>query len=212
MVVVVEIDQLAEPQVPGQRGGFRRDAFHQVAVADDAVSVMVDDLEAGAVVARRQMRLGHRHAHAVAEALAKRPGRHLDAGCEAALGVPGRDASPLAELLDLLQRQIVPGQMEQAVQQHRAVAGGQDKAVAVEPRRVRRVVLEKARPQHVRHGRGAQRQARMAAVGLLHGVDRKEAQGIYAQRVEFGSRLHGRGWSAQSDCSQAPRGQNRHGA
>ena len=32
-VVVVEIDQVAEPEVPGQRGGLGGDALHQVAVA-----------------------------------------------------------------------------------------------------------------------------------------------------------------------------------
>ena len=41
-VVVVQADQLAEPQVAGQRRRFGRDAFHQVAIADDHVGVVID--------------------------------------------------------------------------------------------------------------------------------------------------------------------------
>ena len=44
VVLVVEIDQLAEPEVPGERGRLHGDAFHDVAVGDDAVGVVVDDL------------------------------------------------------------------------------------------------------------------------------------------------------------------------
>ena len=42
-IVVVQTDQLAELQMAGERGGFRRDAFHQVAVADDRVGEVIDD-------------------------------------------------------------------------------------------------------------------------------------------------------------------------
>ena len=53
VVLVVEVDQLAETEVAGERGGLHGDAFHHVAVGDDAVGVVVDDLVAGAVEAWR---------------------------------------------------------------------------------------------------------------------------------------------------------------
>ena len=80
MIVVVKVDQLAQLQVSGQRCGFRGHAFHQIAIADDAIGEMIDDAEAGPVVAGRQVRLYHCHAHAIAKTLAQRPGGHLDVG------------------------------------------------------------------------------------------------------------------------------------
>ena len=137
----------------------------------------------GAVVARGEMRFRDRHADAVAEALAERPGRHLDARREAALGMPRRDAAPLAELLDLLERKVVAGQMKQAVQQHRAVPGRQHKAIAVGHADSAGWCLRKR--VHSTYAIGAAPSGRpgMAAVGLLHGIDRKKAQRIDAHLV-----------------------------
>ncbi len=42
-----------------------------------------------------------------------------------------------------------------------------------------------ARPQHVRHRRGAHRQPRMPAVGFLHGVHGEEADGIDGKLIEI---------------------------
>ena len=42
LVVVVEIDQLAEFEVTGERGSFRRDAFHQVSIGNDRVDIVID--------------------------------------------------------------------------------------------------------------------------------------------------------------------------
>ena len=61
------------------------------------------------------------------------PGGGFDAGGHVPLGMPGRFAAPLAETLDLVQRQIVAGQVQQAVEQHRTVAGRKHEAVAIEP-------------------------------------------------------------------------------
>ena len=102
--------------------------------------MVVDDL--GAVVLAQEL-LGDRHADAVGEALAERAGRDLDAGrdvCAVALRVARRDRAPLAELLELVQREVVAREVQHRVEQHRAVAGAEDEAVAVGPRRFRRVV------------------------------------------------------------------------
>jgi hypothetical protein len=71
------------------------------------------------------------------------------------------------------------------------VARREDETVAVRPGGVGRVVAQEASPQHVgRRGR-AHRQAGMAGVRLLHGVDRQEADGIDGSLVEALCR-HGR--------------------
>ena len=56
---------------PASEAASDGDAFHQVAVADDRVGVVVDDLVAVAVVARGELRFGDRHADGVGEALAR---------------------------------------------------------------------------------------------------------------------------------------------
>jgi hypothetical protein len=137
-VVVVEADQLAEAEVARRARRLRGDAFHQVAVADDRPGAVVEQHVAVAVVARRQMRLGDRHADGVGEPLAERAGGDLDAFGVAALGMARRLAAPLAELLDVLERERVARHVQQAVEQRRAVSGREDEAVAVGPERMRR--------------------------------------------------------------------------
>ncbi len=70
VVVVVQVDQLAQPQVPRQRRRFVRHAFLQVAVRADRVGVVVDDGKAGPVELSREVALGDGHTYAGGKALA----------------------------------------------------------------------------------------------------------------------------------------------
>ena len=145
VVVVVEVDEPPEPELAGQRRRLGRDALHEVAVGDDRVDAVVHDLGA---VALAQEALGDRHADAVGEALAERAGGDLDAGRHVdavALGMAGRERAPLAELLQLVQAQVVAAEVQRGVEQHRAVAGAEDEPVAVGPVRVLRVVVHDPR-------------------------------------------------------------------
>ncbi len=184
LVVVVQADQLAQLQVTRQRRRLGGDAFHQVAVADEGPGAVVDHGVAGAVVGAGQLRLGDGHADRVGEPLPQRAGGDLDARRVAALRMPRRLAAPLAELLQVVDGQPVAGDVQQAVQQRRPMAGGQHEAIAIGPGRVGGMVLEKARPQDIGHRRGVERQPRVAAVGLLHHVDGEEAQRVDALLVE----------------------------
>src|SRR5689334_1239006 len=87
VVVVVEADQLPEPKVAGERGGFVRDPLHHVAVAADEVRVVIDDVVARSVEDRRQVRLGERHPHCVRYALAQWPGGRFNSWCVTILRV-----------------------------------------------------------------------------------------------------------------------------
>ena len=118
VIIVVEADQLAEPQVTCERRGFGGNALHQIAIAGKHVRVMVDDLQAGAIVARGEICFGNRHADGVAKALSKRSGRGLDPGSEFSLRMPRRATAPLPKLLELVERQVVARKIEQTVKQH----------------------------------------------------------------------------------------------
>ncbi len=146
VVVVVHADEAAEALVAGQRRGLVGQALGQVAVAGDAVRAVVDHVRPEA---RPQVALRQRHAHRVAEALTEGTGRDLDPRCVTVLGMAGRAAAPLPELLEVAQRQRVPGEVQHRVEEDRRVAGGQDEAVSVRPGRVGRVVPQDARPQDV---------------------------------------------------------------
>jgi hypothetical protein len=97
-------------------------------------------------------------------------------------------AAKLAEALDFLQGQVVAAQVEQAIEQHRAVPGGQDEAVAAEPAGVGRIVAHEAGEQQVAERGGAHRHPGMPRVGFLHRVDRQYADRVDAKLVEIGLR------------------------
>ncbi len=176
-VVVVQRDQLVQAQHAGQRERLVADALHHAAVAQEHVGAMVDDGVAGTVEFVGQHPLGQRHAHRAGDALPQRPGGDLHARRDAALGMAGRPAVQLAEVFDLRHRQVVAGQMQHGVLQHRGMAVAEHEAVAVGPVRVGGVEAQVAAPQRHRHLGHAHGRPGVAGVGLLHGI-----HGQYTQR------------------------------
>src|SRR3546814_2853697 len=80
------------------------------------------------------MTLGHRHAHRHRQPLTQRAGGAFHAFEQEILRVPGAGATKLAEVADVLDRWArITGEVQQAVDQHRAMPGGQHKAVTVRP-------------------------------------------------------------------------------
>src|SRR3954454_23410968 len=88
--------------------------------------------------ALREHALAERHADRRRDALAERPGGGLDAGRVAVLGVAGAGGPELAEVLDVVERDAVPGEVQDRVEEHRRVARREDEAVAGGPVRVLR--------------------------------------------------------------------------
>merc|ERR1719487_2561418 len=108
-----------------------------------------------------------------AAALAERAGRRLDTGRPAKLGVAGRLRVLDAEVLDLLERELVARHVEPRVEEHRAVARREDEAVAVDPRRVGRVVRHLLAEEDGANLGAAERQAHVAGGGLGDRIDRE---------------------------------------
>ena len=185
VVVVVEDDEPAQPQVTGQGRYLVRHALHQIAIRSQDVGKVIYYGKTWRVKARRQPAFGQGHAHGVAQALPQRTGRRLDPASRVVLWVAGGMAAPLAETLQFVQRHGVAVDVKQSIQQGRAVTGRQDKAVTVGPGRVGRVVLEETSPQHGDQIGCAQRQAGMARVSLLHGIGGQHAQRIGQQAIGF---------------------------
>ncbi len=188
-IVVVEIDDFAQAQVAGKAGRLAGDALHEIAVAHNGIGEVVDDLEAGAVEAFGQPALGQRHADAIGEAGAQGAGGRLHADGVAGFGVAGRLAAPLAEVLQLFQRQVIAGQMEHGIEQHGAVARAEHEAVAIHPLRVGRAVAHDARPQRQRGDGHAHGHTGMARIGGLHTVGGEHANGVGGLGFEFAGKL-----------------------
>src|SRR4029079_2209160 len=103
--------------------------FREFPVRAERLVPGVDDVVAWAVELGREPDLGDRHPDSVGEPLTERTGRGLDAGREPVLGRAGRLRAPLAERLEVLERDVVAGQVEQRVQEHRGVTGTEDEPV-----------------------------------------------------------------------------------
>ena len=188
-VVVPQDDHAVELQVAGERDRLVADAFHQVAVGGEHIGVMIDEIVA---VFGVEHALGEREAHGGGDALAERARGGLDAGGHEVLGVARGLGVELAEVLQLVDGHALHArQVQERVEQHRAVAGRQDEAVAVRPGRVRGVVFQELGEQHRRDVGGAHGQARMAGFGLFDGVHGEDAHGV--RQIGMGDAIGGDG-------------------
>lgn len=93
---------------------------------------------------------------------------------------------------------IVSGEVKKRVLQHTAVAGGENKAVAVEPVGILGVVPHHLIVQYVPHRSASHRQTGVAGIRLLHGVDGQETDSVDGLLHELGiscllQGLHGGG-------------------
>ena len=186
-VVVVDRDQLVQLPRRRQARGLVADAFHQAAVAEKHIGAVIDQRVARAIELVRQQLFGQRHAHRIGQALAQRAGGRFHAGRDADLGVARRLAVQLPEVAQLAHRQVVAGEVQQCVQQHRGMAVGQHEAVPSRPLRVGRVVPQVPAPEGDGDLGHAHRRARVARVGLLHGVHGQRTDGVGHQRVAAGT-------------------------
>ena len=173
VVAVIDEDELAQAQRGGQGARLAGDALHHAAVAHQAVGVVVHHREARAVELGGQVLFGHGHAHGVGNALAQRAGGRLHAHGVAVLRVAGGLGVELAEVLQVLDRQPISEQVQQRIEEHRRMARREHEPVAVAPGGVCGVVHHALGPDGVGRGRGAQRRARVAGVGLLDRVRRE---------------------------------------
>ncbi len=154
IVVIVERDQLAELQGTRQRTSLVGNTLHQATVAQKYPGLMVHNVETGLIELRGQHFFGQRHANSIRNALPQRTGSRFDRQVRLVLRVTCGAIAQLTKISNLIHRQVVAGQVQQAIQQHRAMTVGQDETIAVGPMRIAWIVLEVIVPQHfgnIRH-------------------------------------------------------------
>ena len=203
-VVVVQRHQLGQAQRARQRTGFMADALHQTTVAQKHIGHVVHDVQTAArlfaVERLRQHFFGQRHAHRVGDALAQWAGGGFHARGDVDLGVARGLAVQLAKLFQLRHGQLVAGQVQQGIDQHRAVPVGQHKAVAVGPLWVEGVVLQVAVPQHFGNIGHAHGRAGVAGFGGFHRIHGQHAHGVGHALGHLGCGV----WRGQGGVHRAP--------
>ena len=108
--------------MPGQANRFMVDPFHQAAVTGDDPGLVIHQI---IVEHRVEMAFRNRHADGGGKALSQRAGRRFDAFQLEIFRMAGTWRAELAEILDILERgPRVAGQVEQRIDQHRAMASG----------------------------------------------------------------------------------------
>mmetsp|Transcript_3135 Transcript_3135/g.3682 ORF Transcript_3135/g.3682 Transcript_3135/m.3682 type:complete len:669 (-) Transcript_3135:198-2204(-) len=175
-VGVVHQDEVVELLMTRKSNGLVGDALLQAAVTAEDDDVVVDDGVVGGVEGGGGVLGRSGHADAVADALAERTGRRLHTRRPAKLGVAGRLGVLGAEVHHLLLGQVVARHVKPGVEEHGAVAGREHEAVAVDPRRVIRVVGELLAEEDGANLGAAERQAHVARVRLGDGVDGEAAR------------------------------------
>ena len=177
-VGVVQGDELAQAPHAGQGAGFVGHAFHEAAVTEEHVSVVVDDRVFGGVEAGGQHLFGQGHAHGGRDALTQGTGGHFHAGGHVAFGMAGGAGAQLAEVADVVHAQVVAGEVQHGIEQHGGVTVGQHEAVTIHPAGIGGIVFEAVAPEGFGHVGHAQGGAGMTGTGLLDGVDGKGADGV----------------------------------
>ena len=163
------------------------DAFHQAAVACDHPCAMIDEIVAKG---RVQMPFGNGHTDSRRKPLPQRAGGRFDASKFEILRMPGTWAVQLPKIANVLNgRTCVAGEMQQAVDQHGAMARRQHETVAVGPFRRRWIELQIFPKQDRRNVCHAHRHSGMTAVCGLNRVHGQRPDGVGEHRFGNGHRL-----------------------
>ena len=122
----------------------------------------------------------------VADALAERAGGDLDAVGVAALGVAGRLRAPLPEVAQVVEAQVVAGEVEHRVQEDRRVPGREHEPIAVGPVRGAGVVAHDPRPEDVGERRQGHRGALVTRPRGVRRIHRQTADHVDGSLLEIG--------------------------
>ena len=181
---------------------FEANAFLQTAVAAQRDDVIIEDLPLCRIEFGRGTLARQRVTDGVADALSERAGGGFNAGRVAEFGMSGRFGVQVAEIGDFFDAQIVTGEMQPRIKEHRAVTGAENEAVAVEPTRIGGVDLQDGAEQRGTDFGAAQRQTEMAGVRLVDGIHSETARLIGGSGEKF---IIHNGWKMRANSGQCPR-------
>ncbi len=95
-----------------------RDTLHQATVTEEYPGSVIDDVEARLVELPGQHFLGQCHADCIRDALPEWPGRCFDRQIGIVFRVTCGSEPELPKISNLIHRQVIASQVQQAIQQH----------------------------------------------------------------------------------------------
>src|SRR5688500_5541825 len=107
MIVIVEINNSPQLQMPCQRSGLRRDAFHQITVGHNSIDIRLDNFMSRFIEGASQMCRGNCHTNTLTESLTQWARRHFNSWGESVFWMAGCDTPKLTEVFDFIKRYIV---------------------------------------------------------------------------------------------------------
>ena len=198
IVGIVEHDQVAQAEEPGDAARSLRDLFLHAPVRNEGKGLVRHPFaEAGA-----EEPFGNGGAHRAGVALAQRPGGVLHPAADIQFGVAGRGAAPLAEVLQLIER-VVSAQRQHRVEHRRHVARIQEEPVPHVPGRVRGIVAQEFGVKDIDEIGPAHRPSRMPGLGLLDHGGGEDADIVGGSINDFIMHVVGRGLLDSRDNYQA---------
>ena len=175
VVVVMQHDHASELEMARDGDGFLRDALHEIAIGGQHIGMVVHHIAKFGV----QHALGQSHAHGGGQALPQWAGGGLDARRVVHLGVTGGQRAHLAKIADLVDGHLLLArQVQEGVEQHGAMAGGEHETVAIRPMGIGHVVFQNLGEEHGGDVGRAHGQAGMAGFGFLHRIHRERADRV----------------------------------
>ena len=170
IVGIVNEDQVVEAEMACECAGFHRHAFLQAAITSEGDDMVVENAVGGCVEAGLAHFGRDGKTNGIRHALAERACGGLDAGRFVELRMSGSDAAELAEIFDFFQRQAIASEMQPAVEEHAAVACGEDEAVAIQPAGLIGIEAHGGAEENGSDVRRAKREAKVAGFAFRDGV------------------------------------------
>lgn len=198
LVVVVDPTQVRKFEMASQGGGLAGHPFHHAAVTTQGVNVIIEQIDAGTIEVLGHPLPSNGHPDTGGNSLTQGTGCRFNAGSPAILRVAGTLAVKLAKSLDVLQgyRQLPQllvfgvhrldlAQVQQRIQQHRSMANGEDKAIAIGPNRVIGIEPQKSLPEAVDYWCHGHRGARVTGGSLLNRIHGQGANRVDTQLISL---------------------------
>mmetsp|Transcript_18439 Transcript_18439/g.41040 ORF Transcript_18439/g.41040 Transcript_18439/m.41040 type:complete len:735 (-) Transcript_18439:56-2260(-) len=174
LVGVIKHDQVVELLVSGESGGLSRNTLLEASISGKSKDVVVEDSVVLSVVLGRGHLLTDGESDGVRNSSSEGSGGALDTRrgvlTVGELRVARSLGVVLAEVLQLLDREVEAGKVEPGVEEHGSVSSRENETVTVDPGRVAGVVLHLAAVKNRSNLGTSERKSHVATVGSGDGV------------------------------------------
>src|SRR5438874_2375059 len=132
-VRIVNQNQIIETEMGRERACFRGHAFLETTITRQTKNMLIENAMVAGVEMRGRHFCRHCHTNRVANALPQRASRTLDSRRFKKFWMSRRFRMQLTKIFDVLDRNVVPAQVQPGIQKHAAVSGGKNEIVAIDP-------------------------------------------------------------------------------